>query len=81
MALLNVTINGTERQIDTDDLTIGFYEDLEQAQASGKMRDFIPVLAGMLQIDRAEVREITLKQWREIAASFERAVAVPPTNA
>jgi hypothetical protein len=45
------------------------------------MRDFIPVLAGMLQIDRAEVREITLKQWREIAASFERAVAVPPTSA
>ena len=42
MALLNVTINGTERQIDTDDLTIGFYEDLEQAQATGKMRDFIP---------------------------------------
>jgi hypothetical protein len=81
MALLNVTINGTERQIDTDDLTIGFYEDLEQAQATGKMRDFIPVLAAMLQIDRAEVREITLKQWKEIASSFERAVAVPPTNA
>ena len=81
MAMLSVTINGQERQIDTDDLTIGFYEDLEQAQASGKMRDFIPVLAGMLQISREEVREITLRQWKEIAASFERAVAVPPTSA
>jgi hypothetical protein len=81
MAMLSVTINGQERQIDTDDLTIGFYEDLEQAQASGKMRDFIPVLAGMLQISREEVREITLRQWKEIAESFSRAAAVPPTSA
>ena len=81
MAVLSITINGTARSVDTDDLTLGFFEDLEAAQASGKMRDFLPVLAGLLAIDRTEARQITLKQWRAIAQSFTEAAAVPPTSA
>ena len=80
MAIITFTINETVRQIDTDDMTIGFYEDLESAQTSGKMRDFIPVIAGMLGLDRDEVRQITLGQWKTIAESFSRAAVVNPTN-
>ena len=80
MAIITLTINETLRQIDTDDMTIGFYEDLESAQTSGKMRDFIPVIAGMLGLDRDEVRQITLGQWKTIAESFSRAAVVNPTN-
>lgn len=80
MATITFTINETVRQIDTDDMTIGFYEDLEQAQASGKMKDFIPVIAGMLGLDRDEVRQITLGQWKMIAESFSRAAVVDPTR-
>lgn len=80
MATLTIIVNGTPRTIDTDDLTIGFYEDLEQAQMSGKMRDFIPVIASMIGLSHEEVREITLRQWKEIAQSFQQAAVVPPTN-
>lgn len=80
MAIITFTINETVRKIDTDDMTIGFYEDLESAQTSGKMRDFIPVIAGMLGLDRDEVRQITLGQWKTIAESFSRAAVVNPTN-
>lgn len=81
MAVLTITINETPRSVDTDDLTLGFFEDLEQAQASGKMRDFLPVLMGLLGIEREEARQITLAQWRTIAESFKEAAAVPPTSA
>ena len=80
MAIITFTINETVRQIDTDDMTIGFYEDLESAQTSGKMKDFVPVIAGMLGLDRDEVRQITLGQWKTIAESFSRAAVVNPTN-
>ena len=81
MAALSITINETVYRVDTDDLTLGFYEDLERAQETGKMRDFIPVLAGMLGLDALGARAITLRQWRDIAAAMQEAATVPPTSA
>lgn len=81
MAVLTITINDAARTVDTDDLTLGFFEDLEVAQASGKMRDFIPVLAGLLGATREEARQVTMRQWQQIAASMREAATVPPTSA
>jgi hypothetical protein len=81
MAVLTLTVNETVYRVDTDDLTLGFYEDLERAQETGKMRDFIPVLSGMLSIEPANARAITLRQWREIAEAMQAGAAVPPTSA
>lgn len=81
MAVLTITINETARTVDTDDLTLGFFEDLETAQASGKMKDFIPVLAGLLGVDRETARAVTMRQWQTIAQSMREAATVPPTSA
>ena len=81
MAVLTLTINERVYRVDTDDLTLGFYEDLERAQETGKMRDFIPVLSGMLGIEPASARAITLRQWRDIAEAMQTAATVPPTSA
>ena len=67
--------------IDPEELTLGFLEDLERAQETGKWRDMIPAIQGMLGLERAEARAITLRQWRDIAEAMQTAATVPPTSA
>lgn len=63
--------------IDPEELTLGFLEDLERAQETNKWRDMIPAIQGMLGLDRAEARAITLRQWKEIGASLKEAAESP----
>ena len=77
---VNIAASGGGKQV-IDDLTLGFFQDLERAQETGKMKDFIPVLAGLLGVDRAAAREVTMRQWQQIAAAMREAATVPPTSA
>ncbi len=76
---LTLTIGDATREIvvNADDLTLGLAEDLEQAQESGKLRDLIPVDAGMLGLNRDEARALTMRQWNEILSAMRTAATVP----
>ncbi len=70
-----------ERAIDPDELTLGFLEDIETAQESGKWRDLIPAFATLLDLPRAAVRQISVKQFKLVGAALQEASAVPNENA
>ena len=82
MAVLTITVEvggGGPRPIaiDPEGLTLGFLEDLERAQETGKWRDMIPAIQGMLGLERAEARAITLRQWKQIGAALKEAADSP----
>ena len=62
-----------EVTIDPDDITLGFLEDVELAQETGKWRDLFKPMAEMLGLAREEVRLITNKQFREIMIAIQTA--------
>jgi len=66
-----------ERRVDPDMLTLGFLEDVEAAQASGKWRDLIPVYAGLLDIPVSAARQIKVSDLQAIARALSEATAVP----
>jgi hypothetical protein len=70
-----------ERTIDPDALTLGFFEDLEAAQESGKWRDLIPAFASLLELDRATVRHLSVAQFRQIGEALKQAGSVPNESA
>lgn len=76
---LTLTIGDATREItvNADDLTLGLAEDLEQAQESGKIRDLIPVVGGMLGLSRDETRALTMQQWNQILGAMRNAATVP----
>ena len=82
MAVITIRI-GDEiaRDINTDDLTLGFFEDLETYQETKKTKDLITTLIDLLALERAHVRQVTIKQWVELAQQIGRASEVPPTSA
>lgn len=63
--------------IDPEDLTLGFLENLERAQESGKWRDMIPAIAEMFRLTVDESRAITLRQWRAMGAALKEAAESP----
>ena len=79
MPRIAITINDREHVIDTDDLTIGLFERIERMQESKQVRDLIPVLAGLLGVDDDTVRQMTIRQWREISQAIQEATRLDPT--
>lgn len=79
MVTLTIAAGGVEyeRRIDPEDLTLGFLEDLELAQDTGKWRDLIPAFATLLDLPREAVRQISVKQFKAIGAALQEASAVP----
>ena len=61
--------------LDPDDLPLGFNEDFEAAQESGKWRDLIPVIADFLGLTRDETRAITNRQFKALAETISGAAA------
>lgn len=57
--------------LDPDDITLGFLEDLEAAQETGKWRDINPVIAQLLNLTRDEQRAITQRQFRDMAFAIQ----------
>ena len=61
-------------------VSLGVLEDIERAQESGKWRDLIGAVAGLLGLSRDEARALTVEQFREIAQSIGGA-AIPNASA
>lgn len=70
-----------ERVIDPDALTLGFLEDIEKAQDSGKWRDLIPAIGTMLDLSHQQTRDVSIAQFKLIAQSIQQAGAVPNDSA
>ena len=69
------------RTINPEDLTLGFLEDVETAQSTGKWRDLIPAFASLLDIPRDAARQLRISQFRAIAGALSQASAVPNDSA
>lgn len=65
------------RAIDPDALTLGFLEDIEAAQESGKWRDLIPAIGALLDLPREAVRQISIAQFKAIGQALRDAGTVP----
>ncbi len=63
--------------INPDKLTIGFMEDMETAQATGKFGSMIDVYAELLEVDRVIIRSLTMTQFRRLTDQIAKAVNVP----
>lgn len=80
---ITVDIGQGERTItfDPEDITLGFLEDLEEAQASNKWGPLTRAIGSLLKLSRDEQRAITMRQFRQIAealrTSTEQANADP----
>lgn len=87
MVRLTITLNGAERAvaIDPDELPMGFFEDVEEAQDSKKIAPIMRAYGTMLGFTHDEVRSMTRKQFNDIAravfAAAQEATAVPNESA
>ena len=66
--------------VNPDRITIGFMEDMETAQASGKFGAMIDVYAELFDVDRDMVRKMTLSEFRSVTEKIIKAVSVPNGN-
>ncbi len=76
MVQIEITVGqGLSRivQIDPEELTLGFLEDMEEAQANGKWSALIPVFATMLGLTRDELRNVTVRQFKAIGEALQAA--------
>ena len=85
MAVVKVTIDigagPVVKEINPEDLTLGFLEDLETAQETNKWRDLLPVFGEMLTLTRKEMRAITIAQFNEIGKALQGATGATVPNA
>lgn len=83
----DITIGKGEQQytktvvIDPEELTLGFNEQLEEAQETKRWKAIIPVFAEFLGLTNDEVRAITNKQFvqmmKAVKDSTEEATTIP----
>ena len=59
-------------EFDPEDITLGFLEDLEEAQASNKWGPLRRAVGALLSLTDAESRAITMKQFRAIAEALRQ---------
>lgn len=57
-------------EIDPEDITLGFLEDIEEAQSSGKWAPLRSAVGSLLKLSREESRALTLRQFKQIAQSI-----------
>lgn len=60
--------------IDPEDITLGFLEDMEEAQATGKWAPMRRAFGGLLGLSDTESRAITLRQFKQIGAALGESV-------
>lgn len=60
--------------IDPEEITLGFLEDIEEAQATNKWRPMRLAFASLLKLTDAESRAITVRQFKAIGAALNAAV-------
>lgn len=61
--------------IDPEDITLGFLEDIEEAQATNKWGPLRTAIASLLGLSRDESRAITLRQFKQIGAALQDSAA------
>lgn len=61
-------------EIDPEDITLGFLEDIEEAQSSGKWKPIVSALGELLHLTPAERRAITLRQFKQIGGALSESV-------
>ena len=78
-----ITLNGAARvvSVDPDDLPMAFFEDVEEAQATGKFTPIIKAYAGAFGLTSEERRALTVKQFRQLAEGIKAATNVPLASA
>lgn len=67
--------------VDSDKLTVGFFEDLEAAQETGKIAPIVRAYSELLGIDKADLRKLTMKQFAQLAERISKSVNVPNESA
>jgi hypothetical protein len=85
MAIVRVSIDigggAREIAIDPDELSMGFFEDIEEAQETGKWRPIMRAYGELLGFTREEVRAMKAPQFMEtiraVTSAMQQATAVP----
>lgn len=57
---------------DPENITLGFLEDLEEAQETNRWGPLARALGTLLNFSREEQRALTMKQFRQIAAALQQ---------
>jgi hypothetical protein len=78
-----ITVGGAERvvTIDPDDLPLSFFEDIEEAQATGKFTPIIKAYGAAFGLTDAERRSLTVRQFKALAEGIKEATNVPLASA
>lgn len=65
----------TQKVVDFDpeDITLGFLEDIEEAQATGKWGPIRNAIADLLSLTHDESRQITMRQFKAIGDAIREA--------
>jgi len=58
---------------DPEDITLGFLEDIEAAQDTGKWTPIRDAIASLLGLSRDESRQITMRQFKQIGEAIRQA--------
>ncbi len=58
---------------DPEDITLGFLEDIEAAQDTGKWTPIRDAIADLLGLSRDESRQITMRQFKQIGEAIRQA--------
>lgn len=77
-------VGGERRTFVISKITLGDMEDVEAASESGKMRDLLPVMARVLGITHAEIRQFEMEDLAALKRAMEQvseAVTVPLESA
>lgn len=80
---MTITTSKGEREIsiDPDEIPMGVLEDLENLGEAKRWRDIRPIICGLFQLTNDEFREMTAKQFMQIAqaipAAVNEATAIP----
>lgn len=75
MIQLEIDIGAGPRQvtIDPEDITLGFLEDMEEAQATNKYKPMRTALCSLLKLTPDEGRALTMRQFKQIGMALNEA--------
>ena len=81
MIRLEIDIGSGPREvvIDPEDITLGFLEDMEEAQATNKYKPMRQALCSLLRLSNEEGRALTMRQFKLIGQALNDAATAQNT--
>ncbi len=78
---LEIDIGAGPRQvvIDPENITLGFLEDMEEAQATSKYKPMRTALCSLLRLSDEEGRALTMRQFKQIGQALNDAAKAQST--